>query len=261
MEHVILEKIDGIARIIFNKPEKRNPLSYGLLGEVARCLEDIGSDDNIGAVITTGAGDVAYSAGRDINNLIDSYEHKDEGPGRQRSRPDVREMIRTFPKATIAAVNGYCLGAAVGVVLVHDIVIASEENARFGLPEIFRGFLAKGPIPIMLRYMPPKFAMDMLLTGENWDARRALQSGLVSRVVPHKDLQKEALRIAKLIGGWDRLTVEYTKKAVHAVMDQLTYTQSIEVGGYIHDEHNIVNKRAYTGAREFISGRGIKAKL
>ena len=101
----------------------------------------------------------------------------------------------------------------------------------------------------------------MLLTGENWDAKRALQAGLVSRVVPHKELQAEARRIAKLIAGWDRLTVQYTKMAANAVMDQLTYTQAVEVGGYIHDKHNLVNKKAYTGAREFIAGRGIKAKL
>ncbi|MBI4330795.1 MAG: enoyl-CoA hydratase/isomerase family protein [Chloroflexi bacterium] len=258
-KHVVLERVDGVARIIFNRPQKRNPLSHELLADVAECLDEVRHDDSVGAVITTGAGDVAYSAGRDISNLIDGYEHMAEGPARQKSRPDVREMIRTFPKVTIAAVNGYCLGGAMGIMLVHDITIASEENAKFGLPEIFRGFLAKGPIPVMLRYMPPKFAFDMLLTGENWDARRALQAGIVSRVVPHKDLQKEALRIAKLVAGWDPLTVQYTKRACHACMDQLTYKQAIEVGGYIHDEHNVVNQRALAGAKDFIAGKGIKA--
>ncbi len=258
-KYIILEKRDGVARIVLNRPERRNALGHELLAELAQCLEEVRSDDSIGAVITTGIGDVAYSAGRDTRDLMYLYEHREATDALP--MPNVYEMIRTFPKVTIAAVNGYCLGAAIAFITCHDIAIASEENAHFGLPEVFRGFLPRSPVGALFRAVPTKWAFDLLLSGANWDARTAQMAGLVSRVAPHSQLQEKAFELARIIAGWDRTTLQYCKKAAHAVMDQLTYQQSMEVSAYLYEEHDKVNPRSHRGLKDFVEGKGIKANF
>ncbi len=259
LKYTVLERQDGVARITLNRPDRRNALGHELLAEFAQCLEEVRNDDSVGAVITTGSGDVAYSAGRDTRDLMYLYEHREMTDALP--MPNVYEMVRTFPKVTIAAVNGYCLGAAIALLTCHDIAIASEEKAHFGLPEVFRGFLPRSPVGSLFRAIPTKWAFDLLLTGANWDARTAQIAGLVSRVVPHAELQDKALELAKSIAGWDRTTLRYCKKAAHEVMDQLTYQQSTDVSAYIYEEHDKVNPRSHRGLKDFIEGKGIKANF
>jgi len=98
-----------------------------------------------------------------------------------------------------------------------------------------------------------------LLTGRNWDARKAEVAGLVSRVVSHSELQEAAFEWAKDIAQWDPITLKYCKKAAHATMDQLTYCQALEVSSAIHLEHNMMNPRSHEGLMRFIQKVGVKA--
>lgn len=251
---VILEKKGSVANITINRPEKRNALSKEVLEIIFSMLEAIRKDQTIKVVTTTGAGDIAYSAGMSLEELKQRHER----PGSVEI-PDLFNTIRAYPKVTIAVVNGFALGAGLTLVNCHDLAIASEEKAKFGLPEIMRGFVPKAaPVPLF-RATHTKWAFEMLLTGKNWDANRAYHAGLVNRVVPHAQLHKEAENWAKEIAQWDPMTLTYCKRAAYSSMDAPTYRQALEVVALWQGEEARLNPKTSQGLRDFIEGKGIKA--
>jgi enoyl-CoA hydratase/carnithine racemase len=260
-KYVIVEKRDRVARIIFNRPEKKNSLNEESLTEIVSALEELRCDDSVSVVLTTGAGGDAYCAGRDLSELSKDRPRQERHTLGSLPRPHlVAEVIRAYPKITIAVVNGYCLGSGITLLLPHDLAIASEEKARFGLPEVMRGFL---PIPIVGTLfkspIPTKLAFELILTGKNWDAKRALEAGLINRIVPHTDLQETAWDWGREIAQWDRITLQYCKMAARAAMEAPTVGLAAEIAWLMNQEHSIVNPAGFSGVREFLTGTGLKA--
>lgn len=255
---VILEKREGVAQITFNNPAERNCLSEQMSRELISAFEEVRNDDTVRVITTTGAGDVSYMAGMSVHDLKRYFEHP-EIEAAESTVFKLDETVRNFPKVTIAVVNGYCLGGAITFLISHDLVIASQENAKFGLPEAIRGFTPKYVVAALFRAIPMKLAFEMLLTADNWNAVKAQQAGLINRVVPHTSLQESALQWAKEIARWDPMTLEYCKKAAHSCMDQATYAGAIMASAYYHVENARLNIKANQGLREFIAKRGIRA--
>jgi len=248
----IVEKRDAVAKITINRPEKRNALSRDTIREILAVFEDLRKDDSVAVVLTTGAGDVAYCAGRDLSEFP-TEGGKNRGTDR-RAEPrayHVAEVIRTFPKVTIAVVNGYCLGGGITLLLPHDLAIASDK-AQFGLPEIKRGFLPYPIIATMFKTLiPTKLAFELILTGKNWDAKKSMDAGLINRVVPHEQLQDEAWKWSEEIGKFDKVTLKYCKMAAHASMEAAGVPAAAEIAWLMQEEHALVNPHAYAGTREF----------
>ena len=173
----------------------------------------------------------------------------------------VAEVIRNYPKVTIAVINGYCLGAGITLLLPHDLAIASREKALFGLPEVMRGFL---PYPIVATLfkaiIPTKFAFELILTGKNWSAEKSLEVGLINRIEPHAQLQERAWAWGKEIAQWDKLTLQYCKMAAHASMEAANVPMSAEVAWLMQQEHSAINSGAFEGMRAFLDKTGPKAK-
>jgi enoyl-CoA hydratase/carnithine racemase len=260
-QFTLLEKRGRVAKIIFNRPEKKNALSRGALTEIASVLDELRGDDQISVVLTTGAGDEAYCAGRDLKEFPrDRLEPDDRDTRFPTSAYVVGEMIRSYPKIVVAVVNGYCLGAGITLLLPHDLAIASEEKAKFGLPEVMRGFL---PYPIAATIfkslIPTKFGLEMILTGKNWDAKKALEVGLINRIVPHAQLQEAAWEWAEEIARWDRLTLQYCKKAANASMETPSIPLAADLVWHISREHRMMNPEAYEGMRAFLDRKELKA--
>lgn len=253
-QNVLFEKSNGVARITFNRPERRNALSQELQADIASCLEEVREDSSISVVVTTGGDASAYCAGGELRAVVSRLE-SGTGPAAPSTPLDIHEMVRAFPKVTIAALNGYCLGGGLALALCHDIVIASEEKAVLGVPEVFLNLVPARPSAYLFRAMPHKWAFDMVLTGERWDARTAFQRGLVSRLVPHAQLQDAAYELAGSIAQLDKITLEYCKKSAHAIMDAPTLAAAIEIGSVLFKEHNRVNPLAGKGARHFLAGK------
>jgi len=248
----ILETRDTVAKITINRAEKRNALSRDVIRELLAVFEELRNDENVAVVLTTGAGDVAYCAGRDLSEFP-TEGGKNRGKDR-RAEPrayHVAEVIRTFPKVTVAVVNGFCLGAGITLLLPHDLAIASDR-AQFGLPEIMRGFLPYPIIATMFKTLiPTKFAFEIILTGKNWDAQRSMAAGLINRVVPHEQLQDEACNWAHGIGVFDKVTLKYCKMAAHASMEAASVPLAAEIAWLMQEEHALVNPRAYAGTKPF----------
>lgn len=258
---ILVEKRGRVAKITINRPEKRNAVSVGTLREIGAALDELRDDDQISVILTTGAGDEAYCAGRDLTEFPRDRLEPDERDTRNpTSAYVVGEMIRSHPKIVIAVVNGYCLGAGITLLLPHDLAIASEEKSKFGLPEVMRGFL---PYPIAATIfkslIPTKFGLEMILTGKNWDAKKALEVGLINRIVPHAQLQDAAWEWAEEIARWDRLTLQYCKKAANSSMETPSIPLATEIVWHVQREHRMMNAQAFEGMRAFLDRKDLKA--
>lgn len=258
--HVLVERRDGVAKIIFNRPEKKNALSRAAICEILEALEELRDDDSVAVVLTTGVGDDAYCAGRDLTEFPKDPLSRERVDRRTLPRAyHVAEVIRNYPKVTIAVVNGYCLGAGITLLLPHDLAIASDK-AVFGLPEVMRGFLPYPLVATLFRaIIPTKFAFEMILTGKNWSAEKALDVGLINRVEPHAELQEQAWQWANEIARWDKVTLQYCKMAAHASMEAATVPASAEIAWLMQQEHSAVNGKAFEGMRAFLDKTGPKA--
>jgi enoyl-CoA hydratase/carnithine racemase len=258
-KYTLVEKRGAVAKVIFNRPEKRNALSREMIREVLSVFEELRTDDDIAVVLTTGSGDVAYCAGRDLSEFPTEGGRNRGSERRSEARAyHVAEAIRRFPKVTIAVVNGYCLGAGITLLLPHDLAIASDK-AQFGLPEIMRGFLPYPIVATIFRaFIPTKLAFELILTGKNWNAQKSLDAGLLNRIVPHDRLQEAAWSWGEEIARFDKVTLKYCKMAAHASMEAPTVPAAAEIAWLMQEEHSLVNPRAYAGTREFHRDTGAK---
>jgi enoyl-CoA hydratase/carnithine racemase len=207
--------------LTLNRPERLNALNGDLNRALAAALATLEQDAELRAGVITGAGR-AFCAGADL-------KERAAGGGRRAGDSDVARYVATgntglmhtgCAKPLLAAVNGHCLGAGLEMALACDIRIAAPE-ARFGLPEIVRGFFPGGGGPQrIVRAIGASMAMEMLLTGDPVDADTALRCGLVSHVVPACDLLGRAVAIAKRIAEHAPLAVRAVREVAAASLDQ-----------------------------------------
>lgn len=202
MPDLVTMAIDaGVARLTLNRPDKLNALSYALIDRLMQHLDAIETDPTVGAVILTGAGDRAFSAGADIAEFSGSVA--------QGARHAVRDFVRrgqtmtarleAFPKPVIAAVNGLAYGGGCEITEAVHLAIASER-AVFAKPEIKLAMPPTfGGTQRLPRLAGRKRALELLLTGEPFSPAHALAIGLVNRVVPHGDLLSAADALARQI--------------------------------------------------------------
>ena len=214
-EHILLEKKASVGIITFNRPRAMNALCPPLFAELSEALDDLESDDSIGAILITG-NDKAFAAGADIGEMSKaSYQQMlaDETLSRQWDR------IALCHKPVIAAVAGYALGGGCELAMSCDFIIAAE-NAKFGQPEITIGTMPGiGGTQRLTRLVGKAKAMDMCLTGRMMDVQEAERAGLVSRVVPLDTHFQTAFEVASQIAGFSRPVVKLAKEAVNAALE------------------------------------------
>lgn len=210
-ETLLLERRDRVAIVTINRPDKRNALNIKTREEGASVLEDLRSDDSVGVVVFTGAGDKAFVAGADIAEFSGRTAITQREVMMRRS---LFTAIDTFPKPVIAMINGYCLGGGCELALACDIRIASE-SASFGQPEINLGIIpGGGGTQRLTRLVGEGKAMELILTGEIIDAKTAFAIGLVNQVVPADQLQSKTMEIANRIADKSPIALRLAKEAV-----------------------------------------------
>ncbi|HSX83444.1 MAG TPA: enoyl-CoA hydratase-related protein [Candidatus Saccharimonadia bacterium] len=227
---VLFELTDQVAIITLNRPAVRNAMSRELGSALMEALQRVREEADIRAAVITGAGRT-FCAGADLK------ERAQTGRAADASVASVIEASRTMgfarmvmEKPLIAAIDGYCLAAGFELALLCDIRICTPD-AKFGLPEITRGFFPGGGGPQrLMRAIPPAVAMEMILTGDPIDAPTAQHVGLVSRLVPADALLATALQIAHRIAGHAPLAVRAVKEVAYAALDE-TLEQSLRFGG------------------------------
>lgn len=212
---LLTEVTGGIAVITINRPEVRNAVSRQVQHDLRAALAEFASDDEVGAVVFTGAGDRAFVAGADIAELKIYTIHSGLSSELQR----LYDEIEVFDKPTIAAVNGYALGGGCELAMACDIRIASD-NAKFGLPETTLSVLpGAGGTQRLARLAGVGRAIEMILTGRVIDADEARQIGLVTTVVTLAELMDQARAVAGEILVKGPLAVRLAKQVIRSGMD------------------------------------------
>lgn len=211
-EQIRLEVDGAVATIVIDRPKVLNALSSATTEEIGAALERIAADDDIRAVVVRGAGDKAFVAGADINELATF------GPieGREASATGqkVFDRIERFPKPVIAAVNGYALGGGCELALACHIRIASDR-AQLGLPEINLAIIpGHGGTQRLPRLVGKAKALELICSGERVDAAEAERIGLVNRVVPHEELDETVGELAKQLASKPPIALRYCLEAV-----------------------------------------------
>jgi enoyl-CoA hydratase len=199
MSDLVLTETRGATAILtLNRPEKLNALNYALVDRLVQLLDKIESDAAIRAVILTGAGDRAFSAGADITEFSESVR---QGPDAAvqafvRRGQAMTARIEAFPKPVIVAVNGIAFGGGCEITEAAHLAVASD-GASFAKPEINIGIPPTfGGTQRLPRLAGRKRALELLLTGDPFSPQRAYELGLVNRVVPHDDVLPAALEMA-----------------------------------------------------------------
>jgi len=200
----------GVCTIVINRPERMNAMDaehYELLSQAWRRVRD---DAAIRVAIITGAGEKSFTAGADIKSFLTAPPGYDEMWLTQRDQLLNRGL--EVWKPVIAAVNGYCLGGGMTLMLATDIRVAST-NATFSLAEVKRGVVpGNGGTQRVLRQLPYAIAMGMLLTGDSIDAATAARWGLVNQVVAQENLMDAALAYARRVAVNAPLAVQAAKE-------------------------------------------------
>lgn len=204
----------GVRLFTLNRPEALNALNTALLGELSAALDDAEADPATRAVVITGS-EKAFAAGADINEMA----ARDLVGILEDPRQAHWQRITHFPKPIIAAINGFALGGGCELAMHADILIAGE-NARFGQPEINLGIMpGAGGTQRLCRAVGSSLAMQLVLTGEQINAERALQAGLISEICPTELTVERAIKIAEIIATKAPLAVRLAKEAVHKAED------------------------------------------
>jgi enoyl-CoA hydratase len=240
----------GLVEVLrIDREHARNAIDGATAQALSGALDDATEDPEIGAVVITGTGERAFSAGMDLKAF---------------AAGEVGLMVtagggfggiaqRDFPKPLIAAVNGAALAGGCEIVLACDLVVAAE-HATFGVPEVKRGLVAAaGGMLRLPRKLPYNVAMELLLTGEPIDARRAYELGLVNQVVPAAELLDAALALAGRVCANAPLAVRRSKQVARAAVDLSepdAWQLNTQVTGEIFASHD-----AMEGAMAFAEKR------
>jgi methylglutaconyl-CoA hydratase len=220
---VALRQEGPVAVVTLDEPERRNPLSISLVRSLTAVLQVLEQDDDVRAVVVTGAGK-AFCAGADLRAMRHDSPLED-----RRSYNEIlvlNRLLWRYGKPTIAAVNGPALGAGANLVAWCDLAVA-DETAVLGYPEVRAGIASATVIASLLRVVGRKTMYEILLTGEPVTAAAAERLGLINRVVPHGQAVATAVALASRIAQHAPHAVQMTKEAVHVLTD-MEYDRSLE---------------------------------
>jgi enoyl-CoA hydratase/carnithine racemase len=216
-EALLYDVNEHVARVTINRPERRNAMSWSVLTELRAAMAEAKADADVRVVVITGAGDKAFCAGADLTGMRADAGYVEVHHARG-------ELARLFDdmwslgKPTIARVRGYALAGGFGLALACDFVVAADD-ARFGTPEIDVGlwpFMITVPLA---RSMPPKKALELMLTGRRIDGAEADRLGLVTRLVPTSELDAAVDELAATLAAKSPAVVKLGRDSFYAVWD------------------------------------------
>jgi trans-feruloyl-CoA hydratase/vanillin synthase len=205
--------------VILNRPEKRNAMSPQLHLEMQDALAELAVDEETDVLVITGAGDKSFSAGQDLKLYFRDTENDEaaRAKARRASNSWRWQQLSTFPKPTIAMVNGFCFGGAFTQVCACDFAFAADE-ATFGLSEVNWGVIPGGIVSWnVVQMMNFRDAMWYAVTGETFDGKKAVDIGFVNKHFPLAQLKDETIAFAKKLQQMSPAAVRATKEAVRAM--------------------------------------------
>jgi 1,4-dihydroxy-2-naphthoyl-CoA synthase len=217
-ETIQVQKRGRVATLTLNRPDAMHAINMQMRSELRQALEALRRDATVGAVVLTGGGGKAFSAGMDLREFAKTSADVPVAE-MKRYRWENNEGIASFDKPIIAAVNGLAVGGGVELALLCDLTFASEE-ATFAFGEVKRGLMpGNGGTQRLSRRIGTARALDMILSGRTVSSHEALAIGLVEYVVSAKDLLEKALHLAEQIAANAPVAVRSAKAAVYRGAD------------------------------------------
>ena len=222
----------GVLTLTLDRAPKRNALNAAIVEGLHAGLERADLDAEVRVVALRGAGK-DFCAGADLDELLASADR-----GMAENEADARrlgalfERMRALPKPVVAVVQGRALAGGAGLATACDIVVAGG-GAQFGYPEVQRGFVPAMVMAILRRLAGEKLALDLVLTGRVLSAEEARAAGLVTRVVPDAELDREAAAIARQLAGASASALALTKRLFYQ-LDTLPFQEGIALGARVN---------------------------
>jgi enoyl-CoA hydratase len=212
-DNLLIEQGDGTAIVTINRPKVLNALNTQTLDELRRAILDLKQDQGVRVVVVTGAGEKAFVAGADINEL--AVQTPTGGREHALAGQHVFDLIENMGKPVIAAINGYALGGGCELAMACTLRLAAD-TAKLGQPEISLGLIpGYAGTQRLSRLVGKGKAMEMILTGAPIAADEAQRIGLVNRVVPAADLMAEARKLAAQLATQAPIAMRYIINAVN----------------------------------------------
>lgn len=211
-------QVDGpVARVTIDRPERHNAMSFQVMRELGEALAAAKADDGVRVVVLTGAGERAFCAGADLggigSNTGPALMHEARG-----GPAALFKALWQLGKPTIARVRGYCLAGGFGLALSCDFVVASDDST-FGAPEVDIGLWPYQITIPLIRSMPPKLALDLMLTGRKVKAPEGERMGFVSRLVPPEDLDRTVDELAATLAAKSAVVTRWGRNSFYRVVD------------------------------------------
>ena len=256
-EDIYFTKDQMVATIRFNRPHAMNAFSPRMMAEVSRAIEDVRDDQYTRVLVLTGTGR-AFSTGADVKAMAEGRLFEDKIGESKTPEDDFRSnhalALRNLGKPVIAAINGYAVGAGLDFALACDIRIASDQA------KLTQAYIRRGLIPAMGgSYFLPRLvgvdkACELLWTGDMIDAQEALEIGLVTKVVPHDELDDATCELAEKLAKGAPLAIRAAKRAIYDGL-KMTLEETFPYAGKINDrlsktEDHKVGARAFVEKRE-----------
>ena len=220
----VQRRVDGgIALLTINRPQQRNALSAAVVQQLQRWISEADADPAVRALVITGAGERVFSAGGDLSSISEGALAAHDG---RRSYGSLLLSLQACRKPSIARVNGHALAGGLGLVLACDLAVAADD-AELGTPEIDVGLFPMMLMALLQRHLGRKRALELVLTGERLSAFKALEMGLVNRVVPRAELDGATFALAQTLCGKSQATLALGRRAFYTAED-LPLAQALE---------------------------------
>jgi enoyl-CoA hydratase/carnithine racemase len=216
-DEVLYDVHSGIARVTINRPERRNAMSFGVMHGLRTAMAHARGDDEVRVVVLTGAGDKAFCAGADLGGggIASSGAEAHQGRG---LLADLFRDMWSLGKPVIARVRGYALAGGFGLACACDMIVASDDS-QFGTPEINVGLWPYMITVPLLRSMPPKTALDLMMTGRRVSAEEGKSIGFVQRVVPADELDATVDDLASQLAGKSPIIMRWGRESFYRVLE------------------------------------------
>jgi enoyl-CoA hydratase len=217
LESVAILLDDAIATVMLNRPEQRNPLSLQMQSDLMTALRWATDATEVRVVVLTGAGEKAFSAGADLGSLNNDASELEKHHSRELFR-DLLMVTQRLGKPLIGRINGHALAGGFGLACACDLLVAAD-TASFGTPEINVGLWPMMLQALMIRNLPRKVVLRMIMLGERWSAGQMQQFGFVSEVATYAELDGAVARIAGQLATKAPLAMKLGREAFYRQQD------------------------------------------
>ena len=214
--NLLVENRGAVRILTLNRPEKRNALNTELTEKLLKAFQSADQDDAVGAVILTGAGP-GFCAGADLGEFK-GLQDPQSAEKRAQLTMQLHLIFSRIAKPVVTAINGAAMGGGAGLAIAGDLALMAD-SASIGYPETKHGIVAAIVLANLVRQVGRKAAFELVSLAEPIGAERALQLGMVNRVVKKEDLMSEALRVAEKLASVSRPAMAETKRLFHEVAD------------------------------------------